>query len=60
MSAAPLPRFFLMADAARHARVSEWTIRQEIKAGRLRARRIGRLVRILDDDLAGWMRGTAS
>jgi excisionase family DNA binding protein len=52
-----LPRFYLVSEAAGVARCSEWTIRQEIKAGRLRARRIGRLVRILDTDLAAWMRG---
>ncbi|MGO8824851.1 MAG: excisionase family DNA-binding protein [Acidimicrobiales bacterium] len=37
--------------------VSEWTIRKEIDEGRLRARRVGRLIRVLDDDLAAWMRG---
>jgi len=56
MSATPLPGFFLVSEAAEKARCSEWTIRREISEGRLRARRIGRLVRILDSDLAGWMR----
>jgi len=55
-----LPRFFLVSEAATMARVSEWTIRHEIREGRLRARRIGRLVRILDTDLAAWMHGGAS
>jgi excisionase family DNA binding protein len=55
-----LPGFFLVSEAARQARVSEWTIRREIKDGRLRARRIGRLVRILDRDLAEWMSGEVS
>jgi len=32
-------------------------IRREIAEGRLRARRIGRCVRVLDEDLADWMRG---
>lgn len=57
MSAGSLPRFLLVSEAAVVGRCSEWKIRDEIKAGRLRARRIGRLVRILDDDLAAWMRG---
>ncbi|MGH9089995.1 MAG: excisionase family DNA-binding protein [Acidimicrobiales bacterium] len=60
MSATPLPRLLLVSEAAQHARCSEWMIRREIKAGNLRARRIGRLVRILDDDLAAWMQGVAS
>jgi excisionase family DNA binding protein len=55
-----LPGFFLVSEAAKTARVSEWTIRREIKEGRLKARRIGRLVRILDGDLANWMRGGGS
>lgn len=60
MSATTLPRFLLVSEAADVARCSQWTIRREIKDGNLRARRIGRLVRILDDDLAAWMQGAAS
>lgn len=52
-----LPRFYLVSEAALEARCSPWKIRDEIKAGRLRARRIGRLVRILDTDLSAWMSG---
>ena len=52
-----LPGFYLVSEAAQKARCSPWTIRKEIKEGRLRARRIGRLVRILDADLAHWMQG---
>jgi len=52
-----LPGFYLVSEAAEAARCSPWTIRKEIKGGRLRARRIGRLVRILDSDLARWMHG---
>jgi hypothetical protein len=33
---------------------------KEIQEGNLKARRIGRLVRILDTDLASWMRGDRS
>ena len=57
MSAATLPGLYLVSEAAEAARVSEWTIRREIREGRLRARTIGRLVRIVDDDLARWIRG---
>jgi excisionase family DNA binding protein len=56
MSASTLPGFMMVSEAAEVAKVSPWLIRQEIKAGRLRARRIGRCVRILDEDLATWMR----
>ena len=56
MSVTTLPNFFTVPESARHARVSAWTIRREIDAGRLRARRIGRCVRILDEELARWMR----
>ncbi|MGH9087148.1 MAG: excisionase family DNA-binding protein, partial [Acidimicrobiales bacterium] len=52
-----LPRLLLVSEAADAARCSPWTIRREIAQGRLRARRVGRLVRILDEDLAAWMRG---
>ena len=38
------------------AAVSAGTLRKEIKKGNLRARRIGRCVRILDEDLAAWLR----
>lgn len=59
MSATTLPRFLLVSEAAKAARCSPWTIRREVAEGRLRARRIGRLVRILDEDLAEWMRGAS-
>ena len=58
MSVTQLPGWFTIPDAARACDVSAWTIRQEIKAGRLKARRIGRLVRILDEELSRWMRGS--
>jgi excisionase family DNA binding protein len=57
MSATRLPTLYLVTDAASLARCSPWTIRKEIREGRLRARRIGRLVRITDRDLAAWMGG---
>jgi excisionase family DNA binding protein len=57
MTETRLPGFYLVSEAAEAARVSEWTIRREIREGRLRARRIGRLCRVVDADLAEWMRG---
>jgi excisionase family DNA binding protein len=58
MSVATLPTFSPVSDVAKRAGLSEWTIRQEIKRGNLRARRIGRCVRIVDEDEARWVRGT--
>jgi excisionase family DNA binding protein len=52
-----LPRWRTVPEAAKAAGVSEWTIRKEIAEGRLRARRIRRILRVLDDDSAAWMRG---
>jgi len=43
-------------EAAALVAVSAGTLRNEIKKGNLRARRIGRCVRILDEDLAAWLR----
>jgi excisionase family DNA binding protein len=56
MSGTALPPWRSVPEAARSVELSEWLLRKEIKAGRLRARRIGRVVRILDEDLADWMR----
>lgn len=53
------PRLFTVSqavEAIEHA-VSEGTLRREIQAGRLRARRIGRCLRITDFDLEAWIRG---
>ncbi len=52
-----LPGFYLISEAAHELKCSAWSVRQLIKNGDLRARRIGRLVRILDSDLADFMRG---
>ena len=60
MSATRIPNVLLVREAAEQARVSQATIRAEIKAGRLRARRIARCVRILDDDLATWLKDGSS
>ena len=57
MSIAELPGFYTVPECAQKARVSPWTIRKEIQEGRLIARRIGRCVRITDEELARWMRG---
>jgi hypothetical protein len=57
MPIATLPTLSPVSVVAKRNGFSEWTIRQEIKRGNLRARRIGRCVRILDEDEAAWLRG---
>jgi excisionase family DNA binding protein len=60
VSVTVLPRFLTVSELARHAGVSDWLIRQEIANGNLTSRRIGRVVRILDEEAARWMRGDPS
>ena len=60
MSVSPLPGWLTIPQAAAATGLSDWTIRKEIKLGNLRARTIGRIVRILEEDLAAWMRGERS
>jgi excisionase family DNA binding protein len=57
MSVTPLPNWLTVPELARHAGVSEWTIRSEIDRGNLTARRVGRLVRVLDSEASRWMKG---
>jgi excisionase family DNA binding protein len=45
------PRGLRIVQAARYAGVSSWFIRQAVWEGRLKARRCGRFVIILRDDL---------
>ena len=56
VTVARLPTFLTVSEVAEQAHLSEWTIRQEITAGHLRARRIGRCLRVLDEEVARWMR----
>jgi excisionase family DNA binding protein len=60
MSVTVLPNWLTVPQLAEKTGLSEWTIRAEIKAERLRARRIRRLVRVLDSDAAAWMLGDES
>ena len=60
MSVARLPGVLTVPEAAAQAAVSAGTLRKEIKRGNLRARRIGRCIRILDEDLAAWLRSDGS
>lgn len=57
MAITTLPHWYTVPQAADEAGLSAWSIRKEIRENRLRARRIGRCVRVLDEDLATWMRG---
>lgn len=55
MSTSTLVGVLTISEAAEASRVSTWTIRREIKEGRLKARRIGSCTRILDDELDRWL-----
>jgi len=57
MSVSQIPRWRTTPAAAKRAGISTWLLRKEIAEGRLRARRVGRLLRVLDSDLAIWMEG---
>lgn len=49
-------------EAAAHAKVSEWTIRDAVKAGNLPASAVGRKgrqYRIAADDVDAWMRSNS-
>lgn len=48
-------RYFSIAEAAADLHVAERTIRRAIAAGRLRAHRIGKLIRLDRDDLADYI-----
>lgn len=56
MSVPVLPGVFTIAEAAEHLKLAETTLRREIKKGNLRVRRIGGCRRILDEELARWLR----
>jgi len=60
MSVARLPGVLTVPEAASQVAVSAGTLRKEIRDGNLRVRRIGRCVRILDEDLAAWLRADGS
>lgn len=55
MTVTVLPHWFTITEAAKHTGVGASTIRKEIARGNLRARRIGRVLRITDADLRRWM-----
>jgi excisionase family DNA binding protein len=57
VSVTQLPHWSTVPEFADKTGLSEWLLRKEIREGRLRARRVGRCVRILDSDGAEWMRG---
>jgi len=44
-----------VSEAAEKARVSTWSIRKAIADGDLRAKHIGRCVRVLEDELGRWL-----
>lgn len=54
-----LPNVYTVAEAAEKTTFSVSTLRREIRAGRLQVRRVGRCIRILDEELARWLREEA-
>jgi len=52
----PVPRPLTVREAAAAANCSHMTIRRAIAAGELAHFRRGRLIRVLDEDLAEWLR----
>lgn len=60
MTVSALPGVLTVAEAAEKSHLSRWTIRKAIDGGELRARYIGRCVRVLDEDLAEWLRSLPS
>lgn len=52
MTSTPTTRYLSVAQAAEAAGLSTKTIRRQIAAGHLPARRIGRVIRIREADLA--------
>jgi len=54
------PRGLRIVEAARYAGVTTWFIRQAIWEGRLKARRCGKLVIILRDELDCFLENQAS
>ena len=51
----PPPRLLDVATVAKRLGVSVRTVRREIKNGRLRAYRVGRLLRVGEDDLLAYL-----
>ena len=58
-----LPTLYKLSDAVKAlgpGAPSEWTLRQEVRAGRLHAKRIGRCLRVSDVELTRWALDTKS
>jgi excisionase family DNA binding protein len=51
-----VPRLFSVADTARHLRVSAKTVRRWINEGNLPVHRLGRQIRIAEQDLVAFIR----
>lgn len=51
----PLLGVFTVREVAQQLKLSEWSVRREVREGRLRAKRIGRCQRITATDLERWL-----
>lgn len=60
MTVPVLPGVLTIPEAARHLKMAETTLRRAIRDGSLRVCRIGGCKRILDEELARWLRERAS
>jgi excisionase family DNA binding protein len=56
MKVSPLEGVYTIRETAELTKLSEWSIRREIEAGRLRAKQVGRCKRIIQTDLEQWMK----
>ena len=56
VSVTALPTVLTVSQVSERTGLSVSTVRREISRGHLRARYIGRCVRVLDEDLATWLR----
>jgi excisionase family DNA binding protein len=55
MKASSLEGVYTIREIAQRFKVSEWSVRREIRENRLRAKRIGRCIRVVEADLEFWL-----
>jgi excisionase family DNA binding protein len=55
VSVQQLPGFYTLSQVAEASGLSLWTIKREVKEGRLKARYIGKCRRVRREDYVDWM-----